>query len=251
MATYNLGKFILTPKGVYSATTTYNRLDVVLYNGSSYICKTDETRGKTPTITTYWQLLAQAGQATMTDEQKQEVINGLISQGVVIDPNYQTFSQADKEKLDSLPNSVGEGTLKVFVNNVNELSFNANNTEDARLDLKIPLKINDLNDGDSVKFNSTLFINDETEAKIEKIEGNSVTYFSKPLTNLQFEVNEEFDPKNLINLRAEYYFTSAGDFNILYPVGSFINEETVETDKAYKLTLEGNYFTLTQYHKYN
>ena len=47
-------------KDVYVASTTYVKDDVVVYNGSSYIAKSNTT-GNAPTNGTYWGLLAQKG----------------------------------------------------------------------------------------------------------------------------------------------------------------------------------------------
>ncbi|MBU3554821.1 carbohydrate-binding protein [Polynucleobacter sp. UB-Piko-W3] len=55
-----LGKIAFTWKGTYAAGTTYARQDVVIYNGSSYVCLQDSTLGQTPAnLTAYWQLFAQ------------------------------------------------------------------------------------------------------------------------------------------------------------------------------------------------
>ena len=56
------GRVLLMPKGAYDPSTTYEMLDIVSYNGSSYIAK-DTTTGNLPTDTTYWQLSAYGGQA--------------------------------------------------------------------------------------------------------------------------------------------------------------------------------------------
>lgn len=115
MATYNLGRFILTPRGSYSSNATYNRLDVVLYNGSSYVCKSNNTIGVSPIVTTNWQLLAQAGTATMTEQQKQEIIDTLLAEGVIIDAEYNTFTTAEKQKLEGLSNPKN-GILTLYYN---------------------------------------------------------------------------------------------------------------------------------------
>jgi hypothetical protein len=57
------GRVLLMPKGDYDSTTTYEMLDIVSYNGSSYIAK-GTTTGNLPTNTTYWQLSAYGGQAS-------------------------------------------------------------------------------------------------------------------------------------------------------------------------------------------
>ena len=61
MGTQILGKIIPTPKGEYSSSTTYVELDIVSYNGSSYICK-KETIGNDIINEEYWQLLGQRGE---------------------------------------------------------------------------------------------------------------------------------------------------------------------------------------------
>ena len=56
------GRVLLMPKGDYNPATTYSMLDIVSYNGSSYIAK-QSTTGNLPTNTTYWQLSAYGGSA--------------------------------------------------------------------------------------------------------------------------------------------------------------------------------------------
>lgn len=56
----NIGKVIFLNRGIYSLTKTYNKLDTVRYNGSSYICIKDN-ENKKPTNQEYWQLIAPVG----------------------------------------------------------------------------------------------------------------------------------------------------------------------------------------------
>lgn len=57
------GRVLIMPKGDYNPSVTYEMLDLVSYNGSSYIAK-GTTTGNLPTNTTYWQLSAYGGQAS-------------------------------------------------------------------------------------------------------------------------------------------------------------------------------------------
>lgn len=57
------GRVLIMPKGAYDASETYSMLDLVSYNGSSYIAK-KSTTGNLPTNTTYWQLSAYGGSAS-------------------------------------------------------------------------------------------------------------------------------------------------------------------------------------------
>lgn len=59
MATTNLGRIALIPKGEWIAGATYKRLDVVRYGTGSFICLTLTTSD--PTNNTDWQLLASDG----------------------------------------------------------------------------------------------------------------------------------------------------------------------------------------------
>lgn len=60
--TINAGRVAMVPKGEWDATTAYTRLDVVLYQGSAWVCIQDGT-GQTPdTATNYWQLLSLKGE---------------------------------------------------------------------------------------------------------------------------------------------------------------------------------------------
>jgi len=61
MATINLGNVGLVPKGTWIGTTPYVRLEVVEYNGSSYVALGPSTNVTPGTDSTKWQLLAQAG----------------------------------------------------------------------------------------------------------------------------------------------------------------------------------------------
>jgi len=57
----------LVPKGAYDNATDYAVGDSVDYLGSSYVMFVDAAAGNLPTDTTYWQVLAHAGVATVTD----------------------------------------------------------------------------------------------------------------------------------------------------------------------------------------
>lgn len=60
------GKVLMIPKGDYDAAETYTMLDVVSYQGKSYVAK-QTTTGNAPTNTTYWQLMIDAQGHTIKD----------------------------------------------------------------------------------------------------------------------------------------------------------------------------------------
>lgn len=60
------GRVLMIPKGDYDATATYTMLDVVSYQGKSYVAK-QTTTGNAPTNTTYWQLMVDGKGHTIKD----------------------------------------------------------------------------------------------------------------------------------------------------------------------------------------
>ena len=59
--TVTIGKVALTPRGEYSSTATYEELDVVRYEGSSYVVN-KPCSGITPVEGEYYTLLAEKGE---------------------------------------------------------------------------------------------------------------------------------------------------------------------------------------------
>ena len=66
MSEYSLGRIGLVPRGAYDAAATYQPLDVVTHEGSSYACVAVCT-GTPPTNPLNWQLLAQSGSTVIGD----------------------------------------------------------------------------------------------------------------------------------------------------------------------------------------
>lgn len=57
---YNLGKVSVTPKGAYNASAQYTTLDIISYNGSSYLVL-QGCSGITPPNPTYYMVIASKG----------------------------------------------------------------------------------------------------------------------------------------------------------------------------------------------
>lgn len=65
MAAVEYGTIGIRPMGAYDSDTKYGLLNLVEYDGSSYVAHTDPPMGTLPTNTTYWQVSAQGtGKAT-------------------------------------------------------------------------------------------------------------------------------------------------------------------------------------------
>lgn len=60
MADEIIGRIMMNFRGDYDTAKSYTRLDTVMYEGSTYVCKVDAT-GVEPTDTTHWQLIARKG----------------------------------------------------------------------------------------------------------------------------------------------------------------------------------------------
>lgn len=75
----DIGKVAITPRKDYKNEQTYEWLDVVTYNGASYMCiSEDGCTGIVPTNTGYWQLLADKGH--FTEEDKEEFKKAVVEE---------------------------------------------------------------------------------------------------------------------------------------------------------------------------
>lgn len=108
MTTKVLGKVAITPKGEYSNATTYQLLDLITYDGSSYLAL-KETTGNLPTNNEYWQLIAEKGQDGINGK---DGTNGIDGKTPIKGTDY--YTDADKQEivnlvLDDLPSAEGVG----------------------------------------------------------------------------------------------------------------------------------------------
>ena len=67
MAKVYIGKIVPYFRGEYISGVIYNRLDVVGYLGSSYVCNRDGVSNIPPTNSTYWVLVAKKGDTGNVD----------------------------------------------------------------------------------------------------------------------------------------------------------------------------------------
>lgn len=103
MTTKVLGKVAITPKGEYSNATTYQLLDLITYEGGSYLAL-KETTGNLPTNNEYWQLIAEKG------EKGKDGQNGNDGKTPIKGTDY--YTDADKQEiinlvLEALPSAEG------------------------------------------------------------------------------------------------------------------------------------------------
>lgn len=78
MSQINLGRILPVFCGEWDGQTQYSKLDVTYYDGSSYVAISDNLNKKPTENTDVWRLMAAGGHwATMTEEEKQEIIDEL------------------------------------------------------------------------------------------------------------------------------------------------------------------------------
>lgn len=62
------GRIGFVVRGDYDATRTYEKLDIVYYNGASYVCKKDTTGNAPEATSEYWQTFAEAAALNTADK---------------------------------------------------------------------------------------------------------------------------------------------------------------------------------------
>ena len=92
MASINLGRVGFVPRGAYNSGTAYKQLDVVYYNGSSYVAKINCT-GIAPGNTSAWQELTGISSA---------VASGVASSAVRYDTAQSLTGQQKQTALENI-----------------------------------------------------------------------------------------------------------------------------------------------------
>ena len=111
MAKTSLGKVGILPKGEYSSATQYLRLDIVSYNGSSYLCIKD-CIGIDVTNKEYWLLIAQKGDKGDIGEKGEK---GDAGKDFSI---YKTYTSISAMESDA--SNVPEGEFVLIASNVED-----------------------------------------------------------------------------------------------------------------------------------
>lgn len=124
-----LGKVGVVPKGEYNGATRYTKLDIVKYNGQSYMALA-ETIGNLPTNTEYWQLLVEKpvkGIDYYTAQEQAEMVQDVIT-GITPTLNQK----ADKSEIPNVSdfitkdvNNLTNYTLKTSTGSLIDLEINS------------------------------------------------------------------------------------------------------------------------------
>ena len=84
-AVTNLGKVSVTPKGTYNPVLSYDILDIVQYDGSSYLALTDISMGYYPnTNPGVWMLIASKGDGGEITSASASISGGYGTPGVTV-----------------------------------------------------------------------------------------------------------------------------------------------------------------------
>ncbi len=218
MAKQLLGRVAMDFKGEFNSSSTYEKLDVVVYEGCSY-CTLKETKGNLPTNEEFFALLVRkpiSGVDYFTEDEKEEFVsritddaNSLFNQNVEskkkeFNTNHQDkvndFNNNYDTKLSSF-NSNYDSKVKSFNNNVNNqtTTFNENVTEKQKefdnnvtnqtetFNTNVTNKINEYDTNASNKLND---YNSNDNAKLKAYNDNVSTKVEEYNTNANNKVEE-------------------------------------------------------------
>lgn len=116
MAKQNLGRVAMESKGEYSSATSYEKLDIVTYEGSSYVCKKDST-GNLPTNTEYFDVLAEKGQSGENGTDGHDGVDGQDGHTPIKGTDYWTTQ--DKQEIVTDVETDLQSTISAIQNTAN------------------------------------------------------------------------------------------------------------------------------------
>lgn len=179
-----LGKVAMTSRGEYDTSKSYEILDIVTYQGSSYLSK-KYNNDSLPTNANDWQLLAQKGD---TYELSEEDLQRIAEQ--ITNNANSAFNQNVKEKTDGFNSNANSKTEAYNTNATEKLdTYNSNHTA----------KLKEYNDNASSKLSA---YNANTVAKTTEYNSNHTNKLSAYNTNAETRL-EEYNT-NADNKIAEY-----------------------------------------------
>ena len=222
MAIYNLGRILPNFRGNWESSYNYFIMDIVYYDGSSYVAKSNiNAGGSNPSINSDWQIIAMKGELSgnLTPQQQQAIIDSIISQGVVIDPQYNhtdnNYTNADKIK----------------VQNIAEYSTQLRDTDEL---VRFPKVITDL---------TSSIINMDLESNTVYVYGNL-----DELHIASFMDVDPYDKTTWNKLESVIYFTTNPSFQLNLPGGTYSTDSSVQFDdgEEYRLTFNGAVLTINK-----
>lgn len=245
--TYDLGKFAPTFRGPWSGLQTYNAMDVVTYNGNSWISRqANNSNHQPPTTTdnytTYWYLFAKGGEAaSLTPADIQTIVQQIMEQDVIVDSGYSAFKQETKEAIENMQEP-GNGQLIIKRNNVQVGVFTANQSTNTNINITVPTTVRSLTDSgdfqvypawqkEEVSFTPTLnTIYHPQVIKTAKVEFGLSEYFEllKDWTWQDHTTEGYFERFGALlpwyRAKGTYWFEMQGDGVFSIPEGYFVTK---------------------------
>lgn len=166
-----LGKVMITPKGEYSLSKSYEILDAVSYNGSSYVSKINDNTS-VPTSDD-WQLLAQKGDIYDVTEEDLQAIAKQIT-----DNANSAFNQNVKTKTKEFNTNA--------TNKLNDYDTNSKSTTET-FDANAKKKLDEYNANDTKKLKA---YNDNADNKLSAYNINDTNKLKAYNTNADSKIEE-------------------------------------------------------------
>ena len=185
----DIGKVAITPQKDYKENATYEWLDVVTYDGASYMCiSEDGCTGIIPTNTEYWQLLADKGRFTEEDKEtfkqavveeskttinehtetkKTEIDNYTTNLETSLKNELDTYEEGKEEELD-----IHKTTLETEMTNTKDSLVEEIETAKNGFDENVTAKITEFNNNATEQTNT---FNSNAETKTADFNTNAST----------------------------------------------------------------------------
>ncbi len=237
MAKQLLGRVAMDFKGEFNSSVTYEKLDVVVYEGCSY-CALKETKGNLPTNEDFFALLVRkpiSGIDYFTEEEKEEFVskitadaNSLFNQNV--DSKTKEFNTNHQDKISDF-NDNYDSKVKKFDDNVTNqtTTFNENVVEKQKeFDDNITNQTETFNTNATNKINE---YNTNANNKVEEFNANAVEK-----TN---EFNSTANAQKITSLSNEFYRVKDEVLETGEISDTFIHLEDSSMSELQELEIEG------------
>lgn len=110
MPTIDLGKIIYINKKKWSSTTTYEPMDVVSYNGSSWASLSDNNVNNIPSEGTYWTLMSKSTYQSWLDQGNSGTEGDFIASITQVQPDWNQTNASAKDYIKNKPSKFAPDT---------------------------------------------------------------------------------------------------------------------------------------------
>lgn len=213
-----LGKVLITFEGEFNSSTQYEQLDIVTYEGSTYIAKQD-TQGNLPTNITYFALLVQKP-IKGTDYFTQEEIDNIVDE--VIEDATNEFNRNVVTKTNEF-NTNATNKTDTFNSNATSKISDFNSNYDSKLssfDSHVSDKKDEL---DTYEESKETEFDSHVSDKIDEFDSNATDKTTAFNTNASEKIND-------FNNNAEYIENELDKYKTIYNVLPKLENETISSE---------------------